>query len=232
MAQARAIGPAGTAARIVAGLAIAAIMTWVALTGPVSPVSWLLGLVGFPAVALAGQWLRARRTPAPLRACGPLGHAAGAAVIVALLLTPLYAPPLAVTTNATAVFYGISMLVAAVRGYAGCEVLAVSNWLLRRDDQIGCLLFAPIDHLDRRRSGACPVQQGDAEPGRAVDHGAPVPQGVDQAGAAQDGGVLAGAGGGDPGEGGQLLGGAAGVFGDGGQDGRPGGAEQRRGGRP
>ena len=31
----------------------------------------------------------------------------------------------------------------------GCEVLAVLNWLLRRDDQIGCLVLSPIDHLER-----------------------------------------------------------------------------------
>jgi hypothetical protein len=37
------------------------------------------------------------------------------------------------------------MLLAAARGYAGCEVLAISNWLLRRDDQLGCMVFAPVD---------------------------------------------------------------------------------------
>jgi hypothetical protein len=47
-------------------------------------------------------------------------------------------------------FYGTSMLLAAGRGYAGCEVLAIPNWLLRRDDQIGCLVFSPIDRLERR----------------------------------------------------------------------------------
>jgi hypothetical protein len=41
------------------------------------------------------------------------------------------------------------MLLAAARGYAGCEVLAISNWLLDRDDQIGCLVFSPIDRLER-----------------------------------------------------------------------------------
>jgi hypothetical protein len=41
------------------------------------------------------------------------------------------------------------MLLAAARGYAGCEVLAISNWLLRRDDQVGCMRFAPIDHVER-----------------------------------------------------------------------------------
>jgi hypothetical protein len=43
------------------------------------------------------------------------------------------------------------MLLAALRGYAGCEVLAISNWLLRRDDQVGCLVLSPIDELERRR---------------------------------------------------------------------------------
>jgi hypothetical protein len=72
------------------------------------------------------------------------------AVLLALYLTPWYAPALAVTSDAALVFYGTSMLLAAARGYAGCEVLAVSNWLLGRDDQVGCLLFAPVDQLERR----------------------------------------------------------------------------------
>ncbi len=41
------------------------------------------------------------------------------------------------------------MLIAAARGYAGCEVLAVSNWVLARDDQVGCALFAPVDLVER-----------------------------------------------------------------------------------
>jgi hypothetical protein len=41
------------------------------------------------------------------------------------------------------------MLVAAVRGDAGCEVLAISNWVLRRSDHVGCLLFGTIDELGR-----------------------------------------------------------------------------------
>jgi hypothetical protein len=43
------------------------------------------------------------------------------------------------------------MLLAAARGYAGCEVLAVFNWLLRRDDQVGCVLFAAVDQLEHAR---------------------------------------------------------------------------------
>jgi hypothetical protein len=110
-----------------------------------------LGLVGFPAVLLASQWLRALRDPSRLQATGPLGTTLNMLLFAALFLTPWYARPLSVTSDAALVFYGASMLLAALRGYAGCEVLAFSNWVLRRDDQVGCLVFAPIDHLEHRR---------------------------------------------------------------------------------
>ena len=113
------------------------------------PAGWLLGLVGFPGILLAAQWLRARHGRPPLRATGPVGHVLNAVVFLALYLTPFYAPSLSITSDAALIFYGSSMLLAAARGYAGCEVLAVSNLILRRDDQVGCLVFAPIDHAEQ-----------------------------------------------------------------------------------
>jgi hypothetical protein len=71
-------------------------------------------------------------------------------VFLALVLTPWYVPPLAFTSAAALVFYGASMLLAALRGYSACEVLAVSNWILGRDDQIGCLVLSPIDAAEAR----------------------------------------------------------------------------------
>lgn len=112
--------------------------------------SWALGLVGFPAVLLATQWVRARLDPRRLRVTGPVAHGANVAAFFALWLTWWYAPALSVVSDATLIFYGSSMLLAAARGYGGCEVLAVSNWLLRRNDQVGCLVFAPIDHVEVR----------------------------------------------------------------------------------
>jgi hypothetical protein len=112
----RAIGPLGTTARVLVG-----------------------------GVLVAGQWLRARRTPTPLRATGPVAHALNVAVFVVLyLLEP--------TSDAALLFYGASMWLAVERGYAGCEVLAVSNCLLGRDDQVGCALFWPIDQLEHHRT--------------------------------------------------------------------------------
>jgi hypothetical protein len=141
----RAIGPLGTTARVLVGGLLMGSVTWGHLTRGFHPAAWLLGLVGFPALLVAGQWLRARRTPTPLRATGPVAHALNVAVFVVLyLLEP--------TSDAALLFYGASMWLAAARGYAGCEVLAVSNWLLRRDDQVGCAVFWPVDQLEHHRT--------------------------------------------------------------------------------
>ncbi len=139
---ARPIGPLGTAVRVLLGAA----MVYAAFA--IDGLTWregLLGIVVFPATLLLGQWLRARRTLTPLRATGPIGHALNIAILIGLLLTP-------VLRDATLLFYGGSMLLAALRGYAGCEVLAVSNWALRRDDQVGCVVFSPLDALEARRT--------------------------------------------------------------------------------
>ena len=42
-------------------------------------------------------------------------------------------------------------------GYAGCEIFAISNWVRRRDDQIVCPLFSPIDQAEARQAGADPA---------------------------------------------------------------------------
>lgn len=149
--QRRAIGPLGTCARITVGILFLGSVVQAQVRAGFAPGPWALGLVGFPALLLAWQSLRARRTPTRLLATGPLGYTLNCLVFFALYLTPWYAPALSVTSDAALIFYGASMLLAALRGYAGCEVLAVSNFLLRRDDQVGCALFWPIDCLAHRQ---------------------------------------------------------------------------------
>jgi hypothetical protein len=142
----RGIGPLGTTARVLVAGVLLASVTWGHLTRGFHLSAWLLGLVAFPVLLVAGQWLRARRTPAPLRATGPVAHVLNLAVFLVLyLLEP--------TSDAALLFYGASMLLAALRGDAGCEVLAVSNWLLGRDDQVGCAVFWPVDQLEHHRTG-------------------------------------------------------------------------------
>ena len=142
----RRIGPVGTIARVVVG----AVFLAPALGGAFAPSEWLLGLVGYPAIPLFWQWIRTRRDPAPISAIGPAGFALNLAGFLTLYLTPVYLPALAITSDSALIFYGTSMLLAALRGYRGCELLAVSNWLLGRDDQIGCVIFSPADHLEKR----------------------------------------------------------------------------------
>lgn len=51
---------------------------------------------------------------------------------------------------ATLTFLGISLVVAGVRGDLGCEVMAVPNMLARRDGEIQCLVFTPVDRIEKR----------------------------------------------------------------------------------
>ena len=170
------IGVLGTVARLGVGLALVGDVAHGHISGTFRPMPWLVGLVGFPVLLVAGHRWWARRAQGRFRATGPLGHAVNLGVFLALYLTGWYAPALDFTSDAVLLFYGVSMLVAAARGYGGCEVLALSNWVLRREDEVGCALFFPVDQIDCRVAGggdesgapvpAVPKPRGDARPGR------------------------------------------------------------------
>src|SRR5215218_6551498 len=146
----RQTGPLGTTARVLVGALLLGSVLQGHLARGFHLSAWALGLLGFPAVLVGLQWLRARRTPSRLEATGPVGHALNLAVFLALYLSEP-------TSDAALIFYGASMWLAALRGYAGCEVLAVSNWLLGRDDQVGCAVFWPVDQLEHHRTGQRPA---------------------------------------------------------------------------
>jgi hypothetical protein len=132
------LGPAGLVARVSVGL----LLIYLAFFW--NDPSWrdpVAGLVLVPAIVTGLLALRARRSPEPLMATGPLGHLANAVVILAFVLNPA-------TVGTAFIFYGASMLVAAVRRAGGCELTAISNALLGRDDQVGCPLFWPVDALE------------------------------------------------------------------------------------
>lgn len=147
----RRIGSLGTAARLAVGIVLLGLTIATQAHRGFDPVPWIVGLVGLPAVLLAAQWLRSRRFPDTIRATGPVGHAVNLAAIAALSVPAKYVPSLHALGTGVLIFYTTSMVLAAVRGYAGCEVLAISNWLLRRDDQVGCVFFLPVDEFERRR---------------------------------------------------------------------------------
>ena len=147
MATQRAIGKFGTVGR----LALGVLFLWLAFSAltlrDYSTPPWhafVIGLIVLPAGLLAFQKMRLRFTKETLDATGPVGFCVNCAVGLALFV---------VASAATLLFYGVSLILAAARGYAGCEVLAISNWLMRRNDQVGCVVFSPLDAAESRLSG-------------------------------------------------------------------------------
>jgi hypothetical protein len=104
----------------------------------------VLGLGVLPAVMVVIGLLARRHANAPLRFTGAAWIAANCAAIIVLFAIPY-------TAGAAALFYGTSLLVAAWRGLPHCEATILSNLILRRDDQIGCPTFTPIDVWEARR---------------------------------------------------------------------------------
>ncbi len=150
----RGIGPIGTGARIILGLILfGSVFYGQIIKGPFRPLPWVIGLLIFPALFIIWQYLRARRNPARLEATGPVATILSVVIFFAFFFTFLYAPSIDFMSDAVLIFYGLSMLLSALRGYGGCESLAISNWLLKRDDQLGCLVFSPIDSAERKLTG-------------------------------------------------------------------------------
>jgi hypothetical protein len=138
------IGPAGRMARLGVGLGLIALeLFWR------DPKWWdpILGLLVVPALLVGIAWAWSRRNGAPLRATGPIGHLINIVIFTVALVLPA-------TSGAAILFYGGSMLLAAATANSGCEVTAFSNLVLRRDDQVGCAVFAPVDAAERAVAGS------------------------------------------------------------------------------
>jgi hypothetical protein len=148
----RQIGPIGTASRAVGGLI--AIALPIALSGLI----WwdvLAALVVLPLVTLAASVLVTasyeRFAPKSLARRHAICSGPGC-VLVATVLAVAVALAAVTPVSGVAIwgFFGVSMLVAAERGYAGCEVLAIPNAITGRSDRIGCVLYTPIDRAEAR----------------------------------------------------------------------------------
>jgi hypothetical protein len=142
----RRIGSAGTVSRVIVGLGL----LYLAVTHglPSWHLRWydpVLGLIGLPTVMIAAGLAARRFAGRDIHFTGPAGVAVNCAVILALA-TNRY------TGGGAEIFYGITLLAAVWRGQPGCEATVLSNLILRRDDQIGCPIFTPIDALEARRS--------------------------------------------------------------------------------
>ena len=117
---------------------------------PVHLLPWwqvLIGLVVAPLAVTLVQLARLVVTSERLEQTGPVAMLINFVVFLGLVV---FEP----TRGATLVFLGSAMVFAAARGKGGCEIVAVSNWLLRRDDEVGCPLFWPVDAYEARRISA------------------------------------------------------------------------------
>ena len=149
----RDIGPIGTSSRIVAGAAALAVP--IALEGA----GWwdiATALIAFPLLSTVVAWLMtptAQGGDDDRAACGAGLCSMRGCVLFAVMIGATV--PLGVLTpvEGDVAFWGwlgASMLLAALRGYGGCEALAFFNLVTGRRDQIGCLLFTPIDAAEAR----------------------------------------------------------------------------------
>jgi hypothetical protein len=139
----RRIGPIGTASRVLVGLGL------LYLAGGAGGLSWeiewydLVILVALLAIMLAVGLLARQRAAEPIHLTGPLWVCLNCVVILALVLNPY-------TAGGALLFYGSTLLIAAWRRQPGCEATVLPNLVLRRDDQIGCPTFSPIDVAEAR----------------------------------------------------------------------------------
>jgi hypothetical protein len=150
----RQIGPLGTLARIAGG--VVAIALPIALDG-LTVFEAAIALIALPLIAaIAAPLITSifrRLAPNALQSRQAICSAPGCSLIAVMVVANSALVDLtSANGNVTIwVWLGASMLVAAARGYGGCEVLAVSNLITGRREEIGCILYTPIDLLEASR---------------------------------------------------------------------------------
>ncbi len=147
------IGPFGALSRAALG---AALVFFGFFHGHPWGIPWyeaVLGLAGFPALMASLALVVGHVTSRPLRLTGPAATALNCLLIVALASNRF-------TGAAVDLFYGVTLLAAAWRGQPGCEATVISNVILRRDDQVGCPVFSPIDHAELRHRSRAALSVG------------------------------------------------------------------------
>jgi hypothetical protein len=149
----RRIGPIGTTTR----LAAAAGLLYLALfDGTRWGLEWYdaaVGLAILPAAVLAFGLGARRYASGSVRFTGSAGTTANCLIIVALALNPY-------SVGGAALFYGTTLIVAALRRQPGCEATVLSNWIFGRDDQVGCPVFSPIDEAESRHAVRTAARNG------------------------------------------------------------------------
>ena len=92
-----------------------------------------------------------------LRRIVPFGRCIGAIVALGFLVALYVAGASGLPTLgrgkgqlAAATFLGISLVVAGVRAVPGCELMAIPGLFFRKHTELACLIFSPLDRLERK----------------------------------------------------------------------------------
>jgi hypothetical protein len=152
---ARRAPPVGRALRVLFGLALIAYVTpvYFRVRAPVAVGSLLL-VLGLIAVYTLIDIVAARRI---IIAFSPrLATVAAHGLLFVLYVAGASRLPilghgrgqLAVVT-----FLAISLVVAGVRALSGCELMAIPGVFFRKDTELACLVFSPLDKLERKLRG-------------------------------------------------------------------------------
>jgi hypothetical protein len=141
----------GRALRLLIGLALMVYVTPVYFQVPmqVAVGSLLLMLVLIGLYCLIHIVVSRRIVP-----FGPgLGAVVAAALLAALYVAGASGSPIFGRGKgqlAAVTFLGVSLVVAGVRAAPGCEVMAIPGLLFRKHTELACLIFSPLDRLERK----------------------------------------------------------------------------------
>jgi hypothetical protein len=148
--QPRRAPPVGRALRILLGLVlmvyVAPVYFQVPVRVAVGSILLVLGLIGVYSLI---HIVVSRRVVA----FGPcLGAVVPVALLVALYVAGASGLPILGRGKgqlAAVTFLGISLVVAGVRAAPGCEVMAIPGVFFGKHTELACLLFSPLDRLER-----------------------------------------------------------------------------------
>ena len=149
--QPRHAPPVGRVLRILLGLALMVYVTPVYFQVPARvSVEVLLVMLGLIGVYSLIHIVISRR----ISAFGPrLGAVAAWGLLAAPCLASAPGSPIlgrGVGELAAVTFLGISLVVAGVRAAPGCELMAIPGLLFRKHTELACLIFSPLDWLERK----------------------------------------------------------------------------------
>ena len=144
--------PVGRVLRVVLGLALIAYVTPVYFRVParvaVESLVLILGLVGVYSLI---HFVVARRIIIAFSPC--LATLAVHVLLVALYVAGAFRLPIfghGAGQLAAVACLGISLVVAGARAVPGCELMAIPDVFFRKDTELSCLVFSPLDRLERK----------------------------------------------------------------------------------